>query len=98
MSLNHLVMVKRLPDPEDPGFKPKKSHPVIGNSLCQPSSKWVPVSNQGRIRKQKEKDGLCLSYTEPKIQWVFKPQKTFTCLFTLAEEITKNKPFVQLTA
>ena len=28
-------------------------------SLFQPSSEWVPFSNQGRIRQQKERDGLC---------------------------------------
>ena len=33
-----------------------------------PSSKWVPFSNQGRIRQQKERDGLRLSSAVPKIQ------------------------------
>ena len=36
----------------------------LENSLCQPSSKWVPVSNEGR-----QKDGLRLSSAVPKIQW-----------------------------
>ena len=40
------------------------------NSLCQPSSKWVLVSNQERIRQRKERDGLNLSFALPKIQSV----------------------------
>ena len=39
------------------------------NSLCQPSSKCVPFSNQERIRQGKEKAGLGLSSAVPKIQW-----------------------------
>ena len=39
----------------------------LESSLCQPNSKWVPSSNQRRIRQQKEKDGLCLSSAVPKI-------------------------------
>ena len=39
----------------------------LKSSLCQPNSKWVPSSNQRRIRQQKEKDGLCLSSAVPKI-------------------------------
>ena len=31
--------------------------------LCQPSSKWVPVSNQRRIRQRKERDALCAQDT-----------------------------------
>ena len=30
----------------------------LENSPCQPSSKWVLFSNQGRIRQRKERDGL----------------------------------------
>ena len=45
----------------------------LENSLCQPSSKWVPFSNKGRIRQQKEKDELCLSSAVPKIQWDSNP-------------------------
>ena len=41
----------------------------LENSLCQPSSKWVPFSNQGRIRQRKERDGLSYSSAVPKIQW-----------------------------
>ena len=41
----------------------------LENSLCHSSSKWVPFSNQGRIRHRKERDGLCLSSAVPKIQW-----------------------------
>ena len=40
--------------------------PITGK-LCQPSSKWVPFSNQGRIRKLKERDGLPLLSAVPKI-------------------------------
>ena len=39
----------------------------LKSSLCQPNSKWVPSSNQRRIRRQKEKDGLCLTSAVPKI-------------------------------
>ena len=39
----------------------------LESSLCQSNSKWVPSSNQRRIRQQKEKDGLCLSSAVPKI-------------------------------
>ena len=39
----------------------------LENSLSQPSSKWVPLSNQGRIRQQKNRDGLHLSFAVPKI-------------------------------
>ena len=43
---------------------------------CQPSSKWVPFSNKGRIRQRKERNGICLSSAMPKIQWDSKsPQK-----------------------
>ena len=42
-------------------------------TLCQPSSKWVPFSNQGRIRQRKERDGLRLSSPVPKIQQVSNP-------------------------
>ena len=38
------------------------------NSLCQPSSKWVLVSSQERIRQRKERDGLNLSFALLKIQ------------------------------
>ena len=37
-----------------PGFAIRR----LKNSLCQPSSKRVPFSNQGRIRQRKERDGL----------------------------------------
>ena len=30
----------------------------LENSLPQPSSKWVPFMNQGRIRQQRVRDGL----------------------------------------
>ena len=53
---------------------------VAGRTL--PSSNWKTFSdnpvvnrylylNQGRIRQQKERDGLHLSFAVPKIQWDF---------------------------
>ena len=53
-------------------FEAQLSHVVTGK-LCQPSRKWVPFSNQGRIRQRKERDGLCLSSAVPKIQWDSNP-------------------------
>ena len=41
--------------------------------LGQPSSKWVPFLNWGRMMQQKERDGLCLSSAVPKIQWDSNP-------------------------
>ena len=38
------------------------------NFFCQPSSKWVTFANQGKIRQQKERDGLRLSFAVPMIQ------------------------------
>ena len=37
----------------------------LENSLCQPSSKWTPFTNQGRIKQQTEKDRLCFSSAVP---------------------------------
>ena len=53
-------------------FEARLGHAVTGK-LCQPNSKWVPVSNKGRIRQQKERDGLRLSSAVPKIQWDTNP-------------------------
>ena len=39
----------------------------LENSHCQPSSKWVPFSNSGRLRQRKERGGLRLSSAVPKI-------------------------------
>ena len=47
-------------------------HPTTGK-FCQPSSKWVPFSNQGRIGQGKERDGLCLLSAVTKIQWASTP-------------------------
>ena len=47
--------------PEGREFKAGLCHPTTGK-LCQPSGKWVFFSNQGRIRQQKERDGLGLSF------------------------------------
>ena len=49
-------------------FEAGLRHSTTGK-LCQPSSKWVPVSNKGGIRQRKERAGLCLSPDVPKIQW-----------------------------
>ena len=43
--------------------------PLMTGKHCQCSSKLVPVSNQGKIRQQKERDELNLSYAVLKIQW-----------------------------
>ena len=53
-------------------------HAATGN-LCQPSSKWVPFSNKGRIRQRKDRDGLCLSSAVPKIQWDSNPHCPYGC-------------------
>ena len=45
--------------------KPGLGYPTTRNSLWQPSSKWVPVSNQGSIKQLKERDGLYLRYAAP---------------------------------
>ena len=45
----------------------------LENSLCQPSSEWVPFSNQGRLRQQKERDGLRFTSAVAKIQWDSNP-------------------------
>ena len=39
---------------------------LAGNAMGT-LSKWVPFSNQGRIRKQKERDEPHLSFAMPKI-------------------------------
>ena len=36
------------------------------HGLAYPAVNWVPFSNQGRIRQQKVRDGLCLSYADIK--------------------------------
>ena len=45
-------------------FEPGLRHPTT-RKLCQHSSKWVSVSNQGKIRQRKERDGLRLSFAVP---------------------------------
>ena len=45
--------------PEGLEFDAGRRHPTTGK-LCQPSSKWIPFSNQGRTRQRKERDGLRL--------------------------------------
>ena len=42
---------------------------LLENFLCQPSSKWVTFSNQGKIMQRKERDVLCLSFAVPMVQW-----------------------------
>ena len=49
----------------------------LENFPCQPSSTWVPFSNYGRLRQQKDSDGLSLSSAVPKIQWDSNPH----CLY-----------------
>ena len=66
-------------------------------TLCQPSSKQVPFSNWGKVKQQKEKDGLHLSFAMPKMQWDSNPTasmaimlwETFTFFnLTLIENVT----------
>ena len=40
-------------------IKPGLAIGQLENSLCQPSNKRVPFLNRGRIRQDKERDGLC---------------------------------------
>ena len=49
-------------------FKAGLRHPTTGK-LCQPNSKWVHFSNQGRIMQRKARDRLCLSFAVPNGQW-----------------------------
>ena len=66
------------------------------NSLFQPSSKYVPLSNLEGIRQQKERDGLCLSSAVPKTQWTLTSTgpttirllKTFTFYFLMHSTVT----------
>ena len=51
----------------------------LENSLCQPSSQWVPISNLGRIRQRKERDGLRLASAVPKTQWDSNPHCPYGC-------------------
>ena len=46
---------------------------LVNGKFCQPSSKWVPLTNQRRKKQRKERDGLRLSYTMSKTQWVSSP-------------------------
>ena len=41
-------------------------------------AKWVPFVTQVRIKQRKVRDGLCLSYVMPKIQWAFSTAHTAT--------------------
>ena len=47
------------------------------NSLFQPSSKRVSVSNQENIRKRKRRDGLHLSHASPMLLWASTPHCPF---------------------
>ena len=48
-------------------------HPTTGKHPLSPSSKWVPFLNQGRIRQQKERDGLRIFPAVPKISGTLIP-------------------------
>ena len=43
--------LKRRKLPEAREFEARHRHPTAGK-LCQPSNKWVPSSNQGRIKQR----------------------------------------------
>ena len=51
--------------PEDRVFGAEFRYPTTGK-LCQPSSKWVPLSVLRRIRQRKERDGLRLALLCPR--------------------------------
>ena len=42
----------------NPGFAIQR----LKVSFCSQSIKWVPFSNQDRIKQRKERDELCISY------------------------------------
>ena len=65
----------------------------LENSLCRPSSDWVPFSNWGRLRQQKERDELRLSSAVSKIQWDSNPPPTALQLLGYG----KSLPFLQFT-
>ena len=45
----------------------------LENCFCQSIRKWVPFSNQGRIKRGKMRDGLRFSFVVPKIYWDSRP-------------------------
>ena len=53
----------------NPGFAIRR----LEISLYPPSSKWVPTSNQERIRQRKKRNGLRFSYVVPKIHMASDP-------------------------
>ena len=57
---------------KDREFKFRLCYPTT-RKLCQPSSKWVTFSNQGKIRQRKEQDRLRLSFAMPMMQWDSNP-------------------------
>ena len=57
-------------------FEAGLRHAVTGK-LCQPSSKWVPFPNYGRIRQRNEGDGLCLSLAVSEIPQL--PLRVLSC-------------------
>ena len=71
----------------------------LENSLCRPSSEWVPFSILGRLRQGKDRDGLCLSSAVPKIQRYSNPNaptairqwETFTFTFINTHIHKQNK-------
>ena len=50
----------------------------LENSLCQPSSEWVPFSNEGRLRQQK-RGGLCLSQLCQRYSGTLTPHCPYGC-------------------
>ena len=56
----------------------------LENSLCQPSRKWVPFSNHGRIRQRKAFHQLCPRYSgtlTPTAPTAIRLWETFTFTF-----------------
>ena len=65
----------------------------LAGKLCQPSSKWVPFSNHGRIRKRKEWDGLSPRYIgqiTPTAPMAIRLWETFT--FLCDQCLSKSPP------
>ena len=62
----------------------------LKNSLCQSSGKWLPFSNQERIRQRKERDGLRLSYAVSKTQWASNPNCSYATFIILQDYYTNG--------
>ena len=55
----------------------------LENSLCQPSSKWIPFSNKGRLRQRKERDGQRLGTLTPTASKLWETFTFMVCLSSI---------------